>query len=722
MIIFDENTKSFLINGNNFSYAMYINGAGFLQTLHFGGAIEADDIHYLIKNTGETVAPDPLNRNFEMGTDDMPSEYGSYARGDFRDPTLIFSRENGASVCRLKYKSHKISKGAPEIAGMPHARNGRETLSIILKDDFSDLEAELNYTLSECGNAVVRNAVIRNTGKTGIALKKAFSFCTDLPCANYSVMRLAGRWAAERTPEVTELGYGITRLQSLHGASSHHMNPFMCVLKDDCNENAGECYGFQLVYSGNFALTAEKTHRKTVRIQGGINDVDFVWQLEPGKNFVTPQSVLVYSGEGLGGLSRKFADFIRGSIVNPEKVYAPRPILLNNWEATYFDFDNEKLFPIIDSAAELGMDTFVLDDGWFGKRNSDNSSLGDWFVNEDKLKGGLKTVIDHCKEKGLKFGLWFEPEMISPDSDLYRAHPDWAIKVPGAEPVQGRNQLILDFSRKEIVEYIFNIISKVLTENDISYVKWDFNRNMTEYFSLSLPAERQGEFAHRYMLGVYDLAERLTSSFPQILFEGCAGGGGRFDAGMLYYFPQIWTSDDTDAFERTKIQWGTSLCYPVSAMSCHVSACPNHQTQRFTPFATRGVVASLGATGYELNLSKLSDEDKKLTVEQVKAYKRIAHLVLKGDLYRLLSPFNSNYFCQMLVSKDKKEAYVAGERIHGVPCDYNIIVYLNGLDDDKIYRIEELSLTASGKALKNAGIILPKLPDYGSWTWHICEA
>ena len=423
------------------------------------------------------------------------------------------------------------------------------------------------------------------------------------------------------------------------------------------------CYGVQLIYSGSFALTAEKTPVGTVRLQGGIQDIGFLSPLGGGETFVTPQVMLTYSNEGTGGMLRSIHDFIRAQIVRPDHVYTRRPVLVNNWEATYFDFDNEKLFAIIDEAAQLGIDTFVLDDGWFGKRDDDRSGLGDWFVNQNKLKGGLQAVIDRCKQRGLKFGLWFEPEMISEDSDLYRAHPDWAVKKEGVKPVCGRNQLVLDFTRKEIVDYVFGVVGKVLRENDISYVKWDMNRNITEVYSAALPPEKQGEFMHRYILGVYDLAERLTAAFPNVFFEGCAGGGGRFDAGMLYYFPQIWTSDDTDAWERAKIQWGTSYAYPLSAMSCHVSVCPNHQTGRTISFETRGAVASLGATGYELDLSKMTKEDKEKTKAQIAAYKEIDELILKGDLYRLSDPFEGKYFCEMVVSKDKSRAYVVGERM-----------------------------------------------------------
>ena len=711
------NGKTFFLQGKNYSYVMCVVETGFLQHLHYGGKVTQSDLEYLIA-IGDTNAPH-TDMNMDMAFDRMLSEYGFYARGDYREPTAIFERSDGASMSRLRYFSYRVEKGAPKIQGMPHVRQGDETLIITLKDDFSDIAVDLYYTVCDDSDVLVRNAVIRNTGNAPIMLKRAFSFRAQLPNGNYRMLRLAGTWGQERIPEIAPIAHGVTRLQSLMGCTSHNTNCFMGILKDRCTEESGECVGVQLIYSGSFALTAEWCKNGPLTLQGGICDIGFGWELNGGEEFVTPQVLLTYSNEGLGGMSRSIHDFLRERVINPAYVYKRRPIVVNNWEATYFDFNEEKLFPIIDEAAKLGIDTFVLDDGWFGKRDSDWSGLGDWFVNEKKLKGGLKTIIDRCKQNGLKFGLWFEPEMVSEDSDLYRAHPDWAICKEGVEPCRSRQQLVLDFTRKDVVDYIFGVVSKVLCENEISYVKWDMNRNISEVYSAALPAHRQGEFMHRYILGVYDLAERLTGAFPHIFFEGCAGGGARYDAGMLYFFPQIWTSDDTDGFERTKIQWGTSVCYPPSSMSCHVSVCPNHQTQRTTPFETRGNVASLGAFGYELDLSKMTDAEKELTKEQVDRYKRTDELILKGDLYRLMSPLEQNYFCMMAVSKDKSKAYVVGERIHGLPSDYNQYVYLRGLDEDTLYQIEELNITASGKALRNAGLLLPKLPDFGSWSWHI---
>lgn len=719
MIRFDLETKSFLLSGKNYSYAMFVNEAGFLQQLYYGKKIAEIDLPFLIS---QAESPDPEDLNMDMSTDWMPSECGSFGRGDFKSATVIVKRNNGSAMSRFKYQSHKIFDGVKLLKGMPCIRHAENTLTVTIKDDFSDIEIDLNYSVSENSDVLVRNATIRNGGEESADIVKAFSFCIDLPYSGkLSALRLAGNWARERKPVTTPLSDGTLRIESTRGHSSHAMNPFMALLSADCNENSGDCYGFALIYSGSFAISAEVDCHQCIRMQGGINDYMFAWKLGAGESFQTPQAALCFSNEGLGGMSRAYHDFFRCYIINPSKVYKRRPIVVNNWEATYFGFNNEKLFPIIDEAAKLGVDTFVLDDGWFGKRDDDRSGLGDWFVNENKLIGGLKTVIDHCKGKGLKFGLWFEPEMVSEDSDLYRAHPDWAIKKEGVTPCRSRNQLVLDFSRKEVVDYVYNVVSKILNENEISYVKWDKNRDITENYTSSLPVDRQGEFLHRYMLGVYDLAERLTSSFPNVLFEGCAGGGGRFDGGMLYYFPQIWTSDDTDGLERTKIQYGTSMCYPASTMSCHVSACPNHQTGRTTPLETRGAVASLGAFGYELDLSKLSKEEKERVKAQILDYKEIDDLILKGDLYRLSDPFKSNYFCEMLVSKDKTRAYIVGERFRNEPNGHEELLKIHGLADEKFYLISELNVTVSGKALSGKGIVLPRIGDCGSWTWHMVE-
>ncbi len=717
-----EGSRSFFLSGKGYSYCMYVNRMGFLEQLYYGKRIQKEDVEFLVKLHGETAAPRAEDLNRDMATDWMPSECGSFGRGDFREATVIVKRADGAAMSSFRYVAHQIVDGAIPVSGMPGIRRADQTLTVTLRDAFSDTEIDLNYSVSESSDVLVRNMVIRNAGTQAEEIAKAFSFCLDLPdYGALSALRLPGNWGRERRPAVAPLEEGTLRLESTRGYSSHQMNPFLAILLDGCGEEHGECYGFSLIYSGSWAMTAELCCHRRLRVQGGINDYLFGWKLESNGEFVTPQAALCFSGSGVGGMSRAYHDFFRQYIIDPGRVNQRRPIVVNNWEATYFDFNREKLFAIIDEAAKLGVDTFVLDDGWFGKRDDDRSGLGDWFVNGEKLQGGLQPVIDRCREKGLRFGLWFEPEMVSEDSELYRAHPDWAIRKAGVEPCRSRNQLVLDFSRKEVVDYVYDVVSRVLRENAISYVKWDKNREITENFSASLPADRQGEFLHRYTLGFYDLAERLTRRFPNVFFEGCAGGGGRFDGGALYYFPQIWTSDDTDGLERTKIQWGTSICYPLSTMSCHVSACPNHQTGRVTPFATRGAIATLGAMGYELDLSGLSEDEKEQVKLQIGHYKQIDSLILQGDLYRLCDPFAGNYFCEMVVSKDKTAAWLVGERFRGDPCDHGRVLKLKGLANGKRYHIAELDVTASGEALMHAGVLLPGLSDCESWMWHLNE-
>jgi alpha-galactosidase len=487
-------------------------------------------------------------------------------------------------------------------------------------------------------------------------------------------------------------------------------------VKDDCGEETGKCIGFELLYSGSFSLCAEVNGNDKLRVYGGINETNFTWMLHPAESFETPQILISYSNNGIGYLSRQYANFLREKIINPQYVYKERPIVINNWEATYFNFDEKKICEIIEAASKLNIDTFVLDDGWFGNRNTDTTGLGDWFVNETKLKGGLNTIIQKCNECGMKFGLWFEPEMVSEDSNLYRAHPEFAVGKIGVEPARSRTQLVLDFTKQEVVDYVFNAVSDILKSYQIAYVKWDMNRSLSEFYSTGLEVTRQGEFSHRYVLGVYSLAERLMSAFPDIFFEGCAGGGGRFDAGMLYYFSQIWTSDNTDAIDRCKIQWGTSYAYPISAMSCHVSVCPNHQTNRTTPFSTRGAIASLGATGYELDATKLTDEEKNAVIVQIDNYKRIRDLIVHGDLYRIRNPFSGSEFCEIVVSKDKKSTYGVYLALED---SSETQVCLSGLDQKYVYRDIKTGVDYSGKLLMEEGIDIPSLKKYETYVFEL---
>ena len=512
---------------------------------------------------------------------------------------------------------------------------------------------------------------------------------------NGETMSALERWAADEFRSVNgQLEFIIT--DALRKAGR---------LRKNTDENQGEAFGFNLVYSGDFAFKANVDQNEELRVVGGLNDYDFSWEVRVGETFTTPEAVCVYSSAGLGEMSRAFHDLYRNYLINPRFVNKPRPIVINNWEATYFDFNTEKLCAIIDAVTGTGIDTFVLDDGWFGNRNSDTCALGDWFVNLEKLPQGLTPIIEHAHKKGMKFGLWFEPEMINEKSELYRAHPDWAIHARDLAPCVGRDQLVLDFTRDEVCQYVIDVISKILRENQIEYVKWDMNRPLTDNYSAWL-GENAKETHHRYVLGLYKVCEALINGFPEVFFEGCASGGCRFDPAMLYYFPQIWTSDDSDAYMRTRIQYGTSVCYPLSSQSCHVSVCPNHQCGRVTPFSARSDIAHLGATGYELDTSKLSKEELEQVKEQIKTYKKMEDLVLHGDLYRLNNPFEEDLFAEMLVSKDKTRAHITLMNALHIPNGRALRIYPKGLQEDANYYIPELNITKSGATLMGVGILV----------------
>jgi alpha-galactosidase len=541
----------------------------------------------------------------------------------------------------------------------------------------------------------------------------------DFPHRDFEVLNLYGSWGRERWIERRPLTSGMYSIGSARGSSSHHHNPFLALLSPGADEDRGEVYGVNLVYSGNFTAQAEADQFMTSRLSIGLNPFDFSWVLEPGASFQTPEAVMVHSAEGIGGMSRKFHALYRKRLCRGLYRDEPRPILVNNWEATYFNFNADKIESIARAGQELGIELFVLDDGWFGKRDNDRCSLGDWFVDRNKLPNGLDDLVARVRNLGMQFGLWFEPEMISPDSDLYRAHPDWCLHVPNRRRTEGRQQLILDYTRADVREAVYNMVTDILRSAPITYVKWDMNRNMTEIGSALLPQDRQRETAHRYMLGLYELLERITGEFPHILFESCSGGGGRFDPGMLYYMPQTWTSDDTDAAERLKIQYGTSIVYPISTMGAHVSAVPNHQVHRTISLEMRGHVAMSGNFGYELDLTKFTDEEKELVKEQVAAYKSLRHLVQFGDQYRLLSPFEGNDTAWMVVAGDKSEALVAWFRVLAMAHQPLCRLRLKGLDPERDYVLEETGAVYGGDELMNAGIYLPQVKgDFQSVLWR----
>lgn len=700
-IIYNENTKTFYLNNETCTYAFCIGKGGYLYHLYFGKYIANSDVRHLIDGLRTEFAPS-YNGEQYLSLDVLPQEYPIYGRGDFRETAVLIRTELGNRITDFRYQSHSIVSAKPQMDCMPSLRGG-ETLIVTLYDSYNRLQLDLHYTVYEKQSAIVRRAVLTNEAESTVEVLKLNSFSLDINRSDFDKICLQGGWAKERSIDRSALSHGTFEISSTRGSSSHHMNPFLALCDKWANEEQGEVYGFQLVYSGSYSIKTQVDQMEFTRIGGGIHEKDFCWKLAGGERFETPEAVLVYSDAGFNGMSQQFHRLYRDYLINPNYVYKKRPIVLNNWESTYFDFTTESLCALIEKAQGTGIDTFVLDDGWFGKRNSDTSSLGDWVVNTDKLEGGLTAVIAKCQECGMKFGLWFEPEMVSEDSDLYRAHPNWCIQSPGVMPCKSRNQWVLDFANPEVVAHVKQAIGNILANHDISYVKWDMNRNITDCYSTYLGKEHQQELMHRYILGVYDLAKYLTTTFPNVFFEGCSGGGGRFDPAMLAFFPQIWTSDNTDAVSRAYIQYGTSLCYPLSAMSGHVSICPNHQTERTTPIKTRMDMASFCATGYELNLNQLTQEEFTGIASHISFYSSISELILDGDLYRLSNPFESNYFAQMAVARDKEEAVFILMKMSAKANDSYPYIKFKGLSADKDYEIEGMG-TYSGRVLMNAGL------------------
>lgn len=665
-VVFDSEKRVFKLDTPSSSYAMKISPTGYLLHLYYGAYVPDTDLDYLRMRQRNAAFSACVASAEEGGLslDTAQLEYPVNGSGDFRSVALSVRGANGSSVTDIRYRSHRIYPGKPKLEGLPATYTNddseAETLEIVCVDELTGAEITLIYAAFSKLDVITRSVRIANTSDKPFSIERVHSAAVDFTEMDFDMLHLQGRWAKERTLVTRHLEFGLQGIHSRRGSSSHNNNPFIALARDGYTEESGEVFGFSFVYSGNFAAEVEVDCMRSTRVLMGIDPVDFAWKLEPGESFQAPEVVMVYSDHGVGGMSRTYHKLYRFNLCRGEWKTKKRPIIVNNWEATYFNFDSEKLVAIAKDAADLGIEMLVMDDGWFGKRNNDKSSLGDWYVNEDKLKGGLAELVRRVNALGVKFGIWFEPEMISPDSDLYRAHPDWCLHTEGRERSIGRNQYVLDMSRKDVRDNIFDQMYKILSSANIEYVKWDFNRNLTEVGSELLPPDRQSEVAHRYMLGVYELLERLLAAFPHLLLEGCSGGGGRFDAGMLYYSPQIWTSDDTDAIERLEIQYGTSIVYPPSAMSAHVSACPNHQTKRTSPFKTRGDVAMAGAFGYELDLTKLNDEERGLVRRQVADYHRYYDVIQNGDYYRLINPTESkgdmtSAAAWESVSSDKRE-------------------------------------------------------------------
>ena len=701
MIQYNESKMLFHLQGPTYSYLMGVRN-GVLMQYYWGGRLPNDEIEGLIECLGEAAS-------FDTSHSRQPLVVPTQEKGYFGQRALNVVNPEGDDVLSLRYQGYRILPGKKLLCGLPasyvETEDEADTLEIDLKDELTGVAVTLSFTVFHNYDVLARSMQVKNESEKPFKLTDMQS-AMRLPAGKYELLHLKGAWARERHARRVPMGEGNYAIKSRRGASGHENNPFMAVVKPHTTEDQGDVYAMTHVYSGSFSAGVDVgiDNEPTMMI-GMCSDV-FNWEMAPGAVFQSPEALFVYAPDGLNGLSHRMHPFVRQRICRGKWRDLPRPILVNNWEATYFGFNYDKLIAIAKRGAEIGCELFVLDDGWFGKRDNDDCSLGDWVVNEGKLDGGIRRIAESINALGMKFGLWFEPEMVSPDSDLYRAHPDWCLHVDGRDRTECRNQLILDMSRKEVQDYIIDIVSGVLRSAPISYVKWDMNRNMAEGFSCMLPAQQRMETQHRYMLGLYRVLEEITSAFPEVLFESCSGGGGRFDCGMLHYMPQTWTSDDTDARERTRIQYGTSLIYPCSAMDAHVSAAPNHQTSRMTSFQTRCDVAMGGNFVFELDLSKQTEEDLATAKKAVEMVKKLRATMQQGVYTRLINPFEDEGRAAWQFT-DENTVIVCVYVDHQQPNPQPHRVKLAGLEPGAIYADAENGITASGAALMNMGLILP---------------
>lgn len=712
-ITFNEQTREFHLQTKNSSYIFNILENDQLGHLYYGKKIrhKSSFEHLLIKGNRPNT-PYLQEGDMTFTLEQTKQEYPAYGTTDFREPAFQILQENGSRITNFQYQGNKIYHGKPKLEGLPatyaEANDKVETVEITLYDHVIDTELILLYSVFEEHDAITRSVRFLNKGNQKLNLTRVMSANVDLFDAEYEMMQLSGAWARERHVKTRKLQTGVQNISSTRGASSGHQNPFLALKRPETTEFQGEVYGFSFVYSGNFLAQVEVDYLDVARVSMGIHPFDFNWLLESGESFQAPEVVMIYSNQGLNGMSQSYHQLYQSRLARGKWRDQPRPILTNNWEGTYFHFNEDKILEMAKQSKDLGVELFVLDDGWFGKRDDDTTSLGDWFVDYSKLPNGITGLAEKVTALGMDFGLWFEPEMVSKISKLYEKHPDWIIHVPDRSQSHGRNQYILDFSRKEVVDAIYEMMATILRDAPISYVKWDMNRYMTEIGSASLAADRQQEVPHRYILGVYDLYERLTTEFPDILFESCASGGCRFDPGILYYAPQGWTSDDTDAVERLKIQYGTSFVYPISSMGAHVSAVPNHQVGRITSMETRANVAYFGAFGYELDVTEMSEGDKETMKEQISFFKEHRELFQFGTFYRIHSPFsgNGNRTSWMVVSEDKERAVVGDYHILCEPNASYKRLLLKGLDPNASYKIEGYEGSYNGDELMEIGIQL----------------
>ncbi len=726
MITIDLNSRIIKLDTGNTSYVMMVDKGNYPAHLYYGSRIDGlEEFADLYQNhEGASFAASREDLPLQLSRTITMQEYTTNAIDDYRISSVAVRTLDGCTCTDPRFVSARKFAGKTGLPGMPSTRvNGDdsvETLELILADPCSKVEFILYYTVFPEQDAIARSVKVRNCGTETVYLERAMSICLDLPHQDYDLIQLPGGWARERRMQRNSLRTGVQGFFSKRTSSSHNHNPAFALAEKSADENKGDIYGFLFVYSGSFSAEIEVDTFSRTRTLLGLNPETFEWKLAPGAEFQTPEAIQVFSADGINGMTHCFHDLLREHLISPRWSHAKRPILVNNWEATYFNFNDEKLLNIARDAAKLGIEMLVLDDGWFGHRNDDRSSLGDWFVNKEKI-GEIGELVKNINALGLKFGLWFEPEMISPESELYKTHPEWLLTVPGRDKTLGRNQCLLNMANPDVVDYLFDTIAATLHSANIEYIKWDFNRNPAEKYYSALPADQQKELGHRFVLGVYALHQRLLDEFPELLIEGCSGGGGRFDAGILYYAPQIWCSDDTDAIERLEIQAGTSMFYPCSTQGAHVSVCPNHQTGRITPFSTRGNVALSGTFGYELDLTQLSDEDKELVKQQTDGYHKLHHLVTDGDYYCLIRPGTANPHRTSweFAAKDASEALVLFVTPRMEPQPRTYFLRLKGLDPQGIYRLENTDQTFHGSTLMNAGYPVPLTYGDGiSHLWH----
>ncbi len=726
-IFYDEKKEIFRLTTENTAYFIGLVDGKYVGHVYYGARMEDCGCGYLLRTEEKPLPPSKNIWEKASFADSFPYEYSTQGVGDYRNPCLGVRTKQGSRTSELVYEGYRILDGKPELPGLPSTFAGEkgaaETLEIICRDVCIGLKVILRYSIFADSDALMRSVLLVNEGEEELYLERVLSACLDMDNESYRMLTLMGSWARERHMEYCPLRHGRQEIGSTRGISSHQEHPFLALVTPNITETTGEVYAMHFVYSGNFQAQVELTQFDTVRMTMGIHPQGFEWVLRPGESFVAPEVVCVYSNQGLRAMTHTFHELYRNHLLRSPYLHRERPVLLNNWEATYFDFDADRLLAIAKEAGEAGVEMLVMDDGWFGRRDHDHCSLGDWQVNEEKLPGGLAALTENLKKLGMKLGIWFEPEMVSKDSDLYRAHPDWAIHVPGRELTMSRGQYILDLSQPEVVDYVYESVANILRNAEISYVKWDMNRQMTEIGSAFLEAAHQGELCHRYVLGVYELQGRLLKEFPDLLLENCCSGGGRFDPGMLYFSPQIWCSDDTDAAERLAIQEGTALLYPLSTIGAHVSICPNHIVGRVTPFETRGYVALAGTFGYELDIMKLSEEERQRMREQITLYHTYQPLIREGDYYRIASAReNHQYDCFSVVAKDGSESLVTFIQTAARANYHSRRIRLAGLKPRAAYRWEETGEVYAGETLMQGGILVPPLQgDYAGMLMHFVE-